>query len=163
MLLQLVTMPRGRAVQEVALDNMQAAGFRTVQGERTTINGLDAFIGLYEGAIQDLGEVSMRAAHIAHGNQFYMLAGIVAPRLLQQSDAAFTTAIRSFRALSEAEAESIRPNRVDLYVVRAGDTWASIAEQTGDLVRPSTLAIMNNTAPETQPAVGARIKIVVAG
>ena len=63
----------------------------------------------------------------------------------------------------EAEAESIRPNRVDLYVVRAGDTWASIAEQTGDLVRPSTLAIMNNTAPETQPAVGARIKIVVAG
>jgi predicted Zn-dependent protease len=163
MLLQLVTMPQGRTVQDVALNSMQDAGFRTVQGERTTINGLDAFVGLYQGAIQDLGEVAMRAAHIAHGNNFYMLAGIVAPGVLQQADPAFTAAIRSFRALSAAEAESIRPTRVDLYVVRAGDTWASIAEQSGGVVRASTLAVMNNTAPETQPAVGARIKIVVAG
>jgi predicted Zn-dependent protease len=163
MLLQLVTMPQGRSVQDVALNSMQGAGFRTVQGERTTINGLDAFVGLYQGVIDGLGEVAMRTAHIAHGGSVYMLAGLVAPAAFQQADPAFTTAIRSFRALSAGEAESIRPNRIDLYVVRGGDTWAAIAERSGGVVRPSTLAIMNNSAPETQPVVGSRIKVVVGG
>ena len=163
MLLQLVMKPQGTGVQAVALNSMQGAGFRTLQGERATINGLDAFVGLYQGAIEGMGEVAVRAAHIAHGNTIYMLAGLVAPDLFQQADPAFTAAIRSFRPLSAAEAEEIRPNRVDLYVVRAGDTWASIAERSGGVVKPSTLAIMNNTAPETQPATGARIKIVVEG
>jgi predicted Zn-dependent protease len=163
MLLQLVTMPQGSTVQAIALNSMQGAGFRTVQGERTTINGLDAFLGLYQGVIEGLGEVAVRAAHIAHGKNVYMVAGLVAPDVFPQADPAFTTAIRSFRALSAAEAESIRPSRVDLYVVRAGDTWVSLAERSGGAVRAATLAIMNDTAPETQPAVGTRIKIVVQG
>jgi predicted Zn-dependent protease len=163
MLLQLVTMPKGRSVQDIALNSMQGAGFQTRQGERTTINGLDAFVGLYQGVIEGLGEVAIRAAHIAHGGNVYMLAGLVAPAAFQQADPAFSGAIRSFRPLSAAEAEAIRPSRVDLYVVRAGDTWASIAERSGGVIRPPTLAIMNNVAPETQPTVGARIKIVVEG
>ncbi len=163
MLLQLVMKPQGSGVQAIALNSMEGAGFRAVEGARTTINGLDAFLGLYQGVVEGLGEVAVRAAHIAHGSNVYMVAGLVAPGVFQQADPAFTTAIRSFRPLSAAEAESIRPNRVDLYVVRAGDTWASIAERSGGLVRAPTLAIMNNVAPETQPAVGARIKIVVEG
>ena len=163
MLLQLVMKPQGSGVQAIALNSMQGAGFRTLEGDRTAINGLDAFIGLYQGAIEGLGEVAVRAAHIAYGSNVYMLAGLVSPDLFRQADPSFTTAIRSFRALSAAEAEAIRPNRVDLYVVRSGDTWASIAERSGGIVKPATLAIMNNVAPDTPPAAGARIKIVVEG
>ena len=65
--------------------------------------------------------------------------------------------------LTAMEAEAIRPNRVDLYVVRAGDTWASIADRSGGVVKPNTLAVMNNASPTSQPEVGTRIKIVVAG
>src|SRR5262245_56834893 len=66
MLLQSVSKPQGSNVQDVALGSMQGAGLRQVEGMRTTINGLDAYVGVYEGQIQGLGNVSSRAAHISH-------------------------------------------------------------------------------------------------
>ncbi len=163
MLLELVQKPQGRTIQEIALGGMQNAGFRAVQGERTTINGLDAFVGTYQGQIEGLGSVGVRAAHIGHGTNVYLLAGLASPEVFEQADSAFVGTIRSFRPLSAAEAENIRPNRVDLYVVRSGDTWQGIAERSGGVVTPSTLAIMNRSAPDSQPEPGARIKIVVGG
>jgi predicted Zn-dependent protease len=163
MLLQAVSKPQGQNVRDVALGHMQAAGFRNVSGDRTTINGLDAFVGVYEGKIEGLGDVASRAAHIAHGGAYYFVAGLVAPGAFDRVDSTFTTAIRSFRPLTAAEAEAIRPSRVDFYTVRAGDTWASIAERSGGLVKAGTLAVMNNAAPSSQPRVGSRIKTVVAG
>ena len=163
MLLQGVAKPQGQTVRDVALSHMQAAGFRAVQGDRTTINGLDAFVGSYEGQIEGLGDVASRAAHIVHGDVYYMVAGLVAPTGFTEADASFTTAIRSFRPLTAAEAEAIRPYRVDFYTVREGDSWASIAERSGGTIKPTTLAVMNQTASDAAPRVGARIKIVVGG
>ena len=163
LLLQLVQKPTGRNVEEIALSSMQSAGFRVVDGDRTTINGLEAFVGLYEGQIQGLGVVASRAAHISHGGNVYLLAGLVSPDLFRQADPSFEAAIRSFRQLSATEAESIRPNRIDLHVVRAGDTWAALAERSGGAIKPESLAIMNQSSPSAQPAVGSRVKIVVAG
>ena len=163
MLLQGVAKPQGQTVRDVAVSHMQAAGFREVQGERTTINGLDAFVGSYEGKIEGLGDVASRAAHILHGGVYYMVAGLVAPAGFAQADGGFTAAIRSFRPLTAAEADAIRPSRVDFYIVRAGDTWTSLAERSGGAVKPRTLAVMNGVAPDSEPRVGARIRIVVAG
>jgi predicted Zn-dependent protease len=106
--------------------------------------------------------VVSRAAHIRHNNAYFLVAGLVSPNLFRQADAAFLGSIRSFRPLSAAEAESIRPQRVDLYVVRAGDTWASIAERSGGAVKPATLAVMNHAAPNSASPVGTQIKMVVA-
>jgi hypothetical protein len=47
--------------------------------------------------------------------------------------------------------------------VREGDTWPSIAQRTGNLIKPRSLAILNDAAPETPPVAGRRIKVVVAG
>jgi predicted Zn-dependent protease len=163
MLLQGVAKPQGSTVRDVALSHMQAAGFRPVSGDGTTINGLEAFVGVYQGQIEGLGEVTSRAAHIAHGDAYYLIAGLVPPAAFEQTDGTFTTSIRSFRPLTAAEAQAIRPSRVDFYTVRAGDTWESIAERSGGAIRPSTLAVMNQSATDAAPRVGARIKIVVAG
>ena len=163
MLLQGVERPQGRNIQEIALNDMGNAGFSAGDGSRTTINGLDAFVGVYQGQIEGMGAVAMRAAHIRHGAEVYVVAGIVAPNAFQQADAAFSSSIRSFRPLAAAEAEGIRPDRVDVYVVRSGDTWQSIAERSGGAITPATLAVMNNAAPGSQPQAGARIKIVVRG
>jgi predicted Zn-dependent protease len=163
MILQLVQKPQGRTIQEIALNTMQNAGFRAEDGERTTINGLEAFVGVYQGQIEGLGNVATRAAHIAHGTSVYMLAGLTSPDVFKQADNAFVSTIRSFRPLSAAEAENVRPNRVDLYVVRSGDTWQGIAERSGGVIMPATLAIMNKSTPGSQPQPGARIKIVVGG
>jgi predicted Zn-dependent protease len=161
MLLQVVSKPQGRSVQDVALGSMQSAGFRHVEGDRASINGLDAYVGVYEGQIEGLGPVGSRAAHILHDSMYYVVAGIVAPDLFRQADAIFLGSIRSFRALSASEAEGIRPLRIDLYVVRSGDTWASLAERSGGAVKPATLAVMNDSTSGSQPRPGARIKIVV--
>jgi predicted Zn-dependent protease len=65
--------------------------------------------------------------------------------------------------MSAAEAENIHPNRVDMYTVRDGDTWESIAERSGGVVNAQTLSIMNNAQPGGRPQPGSRVKIVVGG
>jgi predicted Zn-dependent protease len=163
MLLQGVTKPQGSTVREVALAHMQAAGFRAVSGDRTTINGLDAFVGVYQGKIEGLGDVASRAAHIAHGGAYYLVAGLVPPAGFDSVDGTVTSSIRSFRPLTAAEVQAIRPARVDIHVVREGDTWESLAARSGGAIKASTLAVMNHSTPDASPRVGARIKIVVMG
>jgi predicted Zn-dependent protease len=168
MILQLVQQPQGTNVQtaalgDIALASMRQAGLERVQGDRATINGLDAYVGVFEGQIEGLGPVTSRAAHIRYNNQVFFLAGLAAPNAFQQADASFASSIRTFRSLSAAEAESIRPSRVDLYVVRAGDTWAGLAERSSGTIKPTALAVMNGSTPSTPPRTGEQIKIVVGG
>jgi predicted Zn-dependent protease len=163
MLLQLVEQPRGRTAEEIAASSMRDAGFRLVDGSATTLNGLDAHVGLFHGSIRGVGAVVMRAAHIVHGRQVYLFGGFAPLDDFPRVDRAISEAIQTFRPLTAREADDIRPNRLDFHTVRPGDTWQSIASRGGALVRASDLAIMNNSEVNEQPKPGVRIKIVVAG
>jgi predicted Zn-dependent protease len=163
MLLQLVPKPSG-TIEQVARGSMAQAGFQHIGGQRTQINGLDAYVGTYRGTMQNLGTVSTLAAHIVHDRNVYVLAGLAPPDRFQAAEGEFAASIRSFRSLSAQEAAGIRPNRVDVYTVRQGDSWEAIAKGPGaGLMRPSTLAIMNNYEPNQPPRTGDRIKIIVEG
>ena len=163
MLLQTVDRPTGRTIEEIGERSMSGAGFRALDGQRLDINGLDAHVGVYQGRIRGVGAVTMRAAHIANGRQVYLLAGFASPDEFSRIDQEVTAAIRSYRALTAREAADIRPNRLDFYTVRPGDTWQSIASRGRGLVRASELAIMNHRDVSDQPRAGDRIKIVVEG
>jgi predicted Zn-dependent protease len=164
MLLQLIERPVGRTIQDIALRAMEGAGFRALTGGRTTINGLEAFTGTYEGSLRDLGRVGIRAAHIVHDRNVFLVAGIAPQQTFAAVEPVFTKSIDSFRPMERGEAESIRPNKITLYTARAGDTWQGIAERAGKgVVKASTLAIMNGHAVNDQPRTGERLKIVVAG
>lgn len=162
MLLTLVPNASG-SLQQVAQVSMNNAGFRQLQGERATLNGLDAYVGTYQGAMQGLGDVVTVAAHVLHNRTVFMFAGLAPPNQFQGVQQQFVASIRSFRELSQGEASKIRPNRVDIYTVRGGDTWAALAERSGGLVKPATLAIMNNYEPNQPPRAGDRIRIVTEG
>jgi predicted Zn-dependent protease len=163
MLLQLVQNPSG-TVEQIARTGMANAGFRQVNGEGAQINGMDAYVGTYQGQMEGLGNVVVLAAHVVHERNVYIFAGLAPPNEFQSVQRQFEQSIRSFRELSRAEAANIRPNRVDIYTVRSGDTWQSIAERTGDgTLKPSTLAIMNNYEPAQPPRAGDRLKVVVTG
>ena len=162
MILQLVPNPSG-SIEQVARGTMANAGFRQVNGDRAQVNGLDAYVGTYQGQVQGLGNVVTLAAHIVHDRNVYLFAGLAPPNLYQGAQREFGESIRSFHELSRQEAANIRPNRVDLYTVRPGDTWQGIAEANDNVVKPSTLAIMNNYEPSQPPRTGDRIKIVVQG
>jgi predicted Zn-dependent protease len=93
----------------------------------------------------------------------FRLAGLAPASAFRGAQPAFDAAIRSFRAISAEEAAKIRPNRIDFYTVRSGDSWASIAERRGGgLVKPEALAILNGYAPGQPPRADERIKIVVS-
>ena len=164
MLLQPAGRPAGGPIEAAALRSMQQAGFTALEGGATTIGGLNAFVATYQGTMQELGRVRVRAAHIIHGGNMYLIAGIAPMPLYYRVETTFTQSLRSFRPITRGEAEGIRPNRVDLYTARRGDTWQSIAEREGHgVIKPATLAIMNSHMPADPPRAGERLKIVVSG
>lgn len=162
-LLQLVPQASG-SIDQVAVGTMQKAGFQPVNGGRTQLHGLNAFVGTYQGNMQGLGNTIVRAAHIVHDGKVFLVAGLAPQQLFQSVQTELDSSVGSFSPLSAQEAANLQPNRVDLYTVRQGDTWESIASKAGEgTIKPSTLAIMNHQDPEQPPPPGARIKIVVAG
>lgn len=162
LLLQLVPNAQG-SIQQIAQGSMVNAGFRPLDGERTQINGLDAFVGTYQGNMQGLGNTGTLAAHVVLNNRVYLLAGLAPANQFKAAQAQFVNSIKSFRELSAQEASNVRPNRIDLYTVRGGDTWPSIAQRGDGLVKPDTLAIMNGYEPSQPPRAGDRIKVVTVG
>lgn len=162
--------PQGYSAQnaaslgEIAVAAMRRAGYAVVDGRADRVNGHDAHVGLYRGDAKDVGKVMMRAAHIALGRQVYVVAGFAPEKEFEQVDKEILPSVRTFRQLSPAEASSVRPNRIELYVVKQGDSWQSIAARQGkSFVNAATLAIMNDREVHVQPTAGERVKIVVAG
>jgi predicted Zn-dependent protease len=151
-----------RNIQDLALNDMRRVGFQATQGGETDINGLRAFVGTFQGSLQGLGTVVARVAYVPLDRNIFRIVGLAPPDVFDQTQQEFSNSLRSFRQLSRAEAENIRPNRVDLYTVRAGDTWQSIAEGPGHGLLPAAkLALINSFSINEQPRPGDRIKIVV--
>jgi predicted Zn-dependent protease len=152
----------GQDVEQVARQSMAKAQLRQAEGGRTQVNGLNAYVGTWQGTIQNLGEVVVRAAHVAHGKYIYRLAGIVPPATYRQAGPVIDGSLGTFRPLPAAEAARIRPNVLAFHTVRAGDTWQSLAERypAGDMP-PDRLAIFNGYPPDERPRQGERVKVVV--
>jgi predicted Zn-dependent protease len=150
-------------VDRVAAAAMTKAGWQERTGARTSVNGLDAYVGTYE-AVSGSTRLTARAAHVQAGSRIVVVAGLAPDPAFSAHSSAFDEAIASFRTLTQAEADRIQPNRVRFHVVRAGDTWESIARvhaATG--VTAVSLAIMNGSDGKTPPGQGTRIRVVVAG
>jgi predicted Zn-dependent protease len=154
---------QGSNLEQAAVGAMQRRGLQAVQGQRTEINGMQAFVGTYQGQLQNVGTVGVLGAHIVHGDRVFLLLGMAPANAFSSATDEFSRSIRTFRQISRSEAANVRPNRVDLYVVRSGDTWQSLAERSGGAADAATLAIMNDSATNEAPRVGQRIKIVVEG
>ena len=148
------------SVQQVASQSMTKSGWTETDGGRTTINGLEAYVGTYQKTINNTAAV-VRAAHVRAGQQVYVIAGLAPAGSFNAASDTFTRSIQTFRTLSQEEANRIQPSRVQLRAVRAGETWESLARDAG--VKASTLAIMNGSAPGTPPRSGDRIRVVVGG
>lgn len=159
--LQLVQ-ARGSRLQDVAAADLGQTGLQYVDGGETQVNGLPAFIGTFRGQTQQMGDVVLRAAWISHNRQVFRLAGLASTQNYRQLQQAVDASVRSFQPLSAGEAERIRPNVIEIYTVRQGDTWESIANGPGNrLVPAQTLAIINGVAPQERPQPGDRVKVVI--
>lgn len=151
------------SVQQVASAQMAQSGWRETSGERASINGLEAYVATYQGAVENT-PVAMRAAHVRAGGQMYVIAGLAPAQQFSGASQVFASSIRSFRTLTQAEADRIQPDRVDFRIARSGDTWESLArEVSAGRVSAATLAIMNGRTVSTPPKAGERLRIIVGG
>ena len=96
-----------------------------------------------------------------HDGKVYIVAGLAAPAAFGRPTR-FSASIRSFRSMTAAEAENVRPNRVDFYV--SGRGYLGVDRRAvGGVISAATLAVMNNSTPGSALQPGNRIKIVVGG
>jgi predicted Zn-dependent protease len=149
------------ALSQVASRQMTQAGWQPAAGDVARINGLEAYVGTYDGVVNQTA-VRLRAAHVRSGSHVFVIAGLAPTAEFNAAEPAFTAAIHTFRSLSADEANRIQPDRIDFHVVRNGETWESLARQAGGAVKASTLAIMNGRDPARAPRAGERVRIVVA-
>lgn len=152
------------SVDDAARRGMEQAGFQETSGRHVQINGLSAYVGTYRGTTSQGTAITVRAAHIRAVQQTFLLAGVAPAADFTRVEPAFTASIGSFRALSQAEADRVQPDRVDFRLVRPGESWTSIAAGPGGgRVKAATLAIMNGADPATPPRASQRIRIIVGG
>ena len=160
--LQLVSQPQGRSLRDVAAQDLGQSGLQFVEGGDTRVNGLPAFVGTFRGQLQNMGDVVFRSAWISHNNQVFRLAGLSSASAYRQLQQVVDASVRSFQPLSAGEAERIRPNVIELYTAKSGDTWQSLASGPGrNTVKPETLAVINGYPAQERPQAGDRLKIVV--
>jgi predicted Zn-dependent protease len=164
MVMQVAGAAGGASLTDGATRHMRGLGFKLESGTVEQRAGLDAFVGRYTGKAKGVGDVRVQAVHVSVGRQIYMLAGVAPTDEFARVEPEFTQALASFRELSASEAATVRPNRLSVYVARAGDSWQSIAQRAGQgLVSATRLALMNGFAVNVQPPAGTTLKIVVAG
>ena len=57
----------GRSLDQVAQQHMRESGYKTADTMTTSINGMQAILGTYQGNASGIGNVTARGAHIRHG------------------------------------------------------------------------------------------------
>ena len=164
MVLELAPDAQGASLEQAAVGSMTKSGFTRIDGGTTRINGLQAYVGVYDGSMQDgASAVRVQAAHIRYGQQVFLLAGVAGQSRYSQVERVFADTIRSFSPVDAGEVARITPNRLAFTTVRGGDSWQGIADRTGGLIPAIELAVLNGFAGNSQPPVGQRVKIVIAG
>jgi len=117
------------------------------------------------------GQEAARARAVADGWQFdvtVIRAGSQVYRLLTAAPAGSSALLStadavagSFRVLSDAEKAALKPLRVRVVAVAAGDTLASLASRMTGVERKLELfRVLNGLAPGASVAAGDRVKIV---
>ena len=154
----------GSDLQRIAAREMTGAGFAEVQGTPATINGLDAWVGVWTRDVRGVGPMIARVAFIRSGSTVYLLGAFADADGYRLVERDVHDSIHSFRQLRRDEAERIRPNRIALYQVEGGDTWQRIAQRVGgEIVPAATLAVMNGYPVNEQPLPGDVVKVVRPG
>ena len=154
----------GSDLQRIAEREMTGAGFVEQQGTPATINGLDAWVGVWTQDVRGVGPMIARVAFIRSGSAVYLLGAFADADGYRLVEREVHDSIHSFRQLRRDEAERIRPNRIALYQVEGGDTWQRIAQRVGgEIVPAATLAVMNGYPVNEQPLPGDVVKVVRPG
>lgn len=136
---------------------------RLTNGEHLTINGLAAATASTRGRTSR-GAVDIRLVAIRFdAERVFRFTFITPPARTGQLGEALRRTTYSFRPLSAAERAEVKPLRVRIHTVRAGDSVASLAaSQDVPDWREERFAVLNGLAPGETLAAGRRVKLIRA-
>jgi len=124
--------------------------------EAVTINGFPAATATARG-----DQWSFRLYALRYGSDVYRFI-FAARKTSPQIDRAFRESVMSFRRMSLKEASEIRPLRLKLVTVRAGDTQEKLAHQMAEADHPLRLfRVLNGLAANDALKPGEQVKVVV--
>ena len=160
--LMLERLNKKASVTAVARTISKKAGFKETAGRATRINGLDAYVGTYQGKIQKLGYITVRIGFIQDEDIVHFIIGFSRPEQFAAALPFFNATINSLKKLSVNEAQEIKPSRISLYSVKSGDTFSSICKEfSRPPAEAKTLALINGLNPAyTLLKPGTVIKVI---
>lgn len=124
--------------------------------EETTINGFPAATATATG-----DNWSFRLYVIRYGSDAYRFI-FAAKSRTPQADRSFREAVQSFRRMSLKEAAAVRPLRLAIVTVRAGDTQERLAKRMAVSERPlETFRVLNGLGANDPLVPGRKLKLVV--
>ena len=96
--------------------------------------------------------------------RIYRFQFVAPSQSMQRFERDFRETTYSLRSLSRREAAQLKPYRIDIYRVRSGDTFESLARRTPlERLAADHLRVLNGYGPGEQPRRGELIKLVVEG
>lgn len=130
------------------------------QAQRTTINGLEAVILPAQAQTQNgLVEVTVAAYRFGPETIYHFVS--LAPSGASNT---LTPLFRSVRRLSESEAASLRPRRIEVITARSGDTVSSLSGRMAvEDLKQDWFTMLNARDPAQPIRAGERLKLVVYG
>ena len=129
--------------------------------ESRTVSGLPAATARARASTRS-GPVEVRLAAIRLGDATYRFLFLATPALAAALDDGFNQTVASFRRLSAAEAAALKPQRIKIVTVMAGDTIAGLGGRMPfPDYREEPFRVLNGLGPDSQIKPGQRVKIVV--
>ncbi len=146
------------------LQNVWARGVRLAQVERLNINGMAAATG-HARVNTRRGALDVRLVAIRYdAERIYRFAFLIPPRLSRGLSLELKRTTYSFRRLSAAEAAGLKPLRIRVVRVGAGDSVASLATRMPySDHRRLRFEVLNGLAPGARLRPGEFVKIVAEG
>ncbi len=138
-----------------------AGGVDLSEVERLVINGMQAATGRTRGRSRS-GRVDLRLVAIRYdARSIYHMLFVTPPKLTGPLARALRETTYSFRRLSATEAARLKPLRLAIHRVRAGESAATIAGRLpyADL-RLRRFLVLNGIAPGAKLPTGNKVKVV---
>jgi len=136
-------------------------GIRPGQARSTTINGNPGAIAAFQAQTQEGNVLNGMVAMVSYGGVTYQLLGITANQPQAYSNT-FQSFIQSFRRLTDQNALSVKPDRIDIVRVPRAMTLAEFNQQYPSTIPIERLALINGVADgNARLAAGESVKRVV--
>jgi predicted Zn-dependent protease len=138
-----------------------APKLQPADAETIDVNGMDAATGSARIDTKS-GPSDVRLVAIRYdGTAIYRFLFVTKPTLTASLAADLQRTTHSFRRLSQSEAAALRPQRVHILTVKAGDTPQSLARRMPfDDFQEARFRVLNGLGPDEGLKVGQHVKIV---